>query len=228
MNESYGGNIRPASGARFMEARAGQTKPHDFRAAGRRSGQGEAVRVRARDLFLVGTDEHTCGTVVRCAGLARCVAPGRAGRAGGAVSGGPRGAAHARRRWRAHATPRRRRRRADVPAARLRTDRATHAAVIERDWSRIPVVGVSRLAGLHQTQDREGPQARHARRRRRDLEPARAVQRKLELRRQGPRVGADVLLHIPAMRRRFRKRRTGRRRSCSARSRRMRRAADIN
>ncbi len=64
MNESYGGNIPARIWARFMKRALAKTKPHDFVLP-----VGEVVKARLcgsghEDLFLVGTDEHTCGTVV--------------------------------------------------------------------------------------------------------------------------------------------------------------------
>ena len=64
MNESYGGNIPARIWARFMKRALAKTKPHDFVLP-----VGEVVKARLcgsgrEDLFLVGTDQHTCGTVV--------------------------------------------------------------------------------------------------------------------------------------------------------------------
>jgi penicillin-binding protein 1A len=63
MNESYGGNIPARIWARFMKRALAKTKPHDFVLP-----VGEVVKARLcgsgrEDLFLVGTDQHTCGTV---------------------------------------------------------------------------------------------------------------------------------------------------------------------
>jgi penicillin-binding protein 1A len=63
MNESYGGNIPARIWARFMKRALAKTKPHDFVLP-----VGEVVKARLcgsgrEDLFLVGTDQHTCGIV---------------------------------------------------------------------------------------------------------------------------------------------------------------------
>jgi penicillin-binding protein 1A len=63
MNESYGGNIPARIWARFMKRALAKTKPHDFVMP-----VGEVVKARLcgsgrDDYFLVGTDQHTCGTV---------------------------------------------------------------------------------------------------------------------------------------------------------------------
>jgi penicillin-binding protein 1A len=63
MNESYGGNIPARIWARFMKRALAKTKPHGFVMP-----VGEVVKARLcgsgrDDYFLVGTDQHTCGTV---------------------------------------------------------------------------------------------------------------------------------------------------------------------
>jgi penicillin-binding protein 1A len=63
MNESYGGNIPARIWARFMKRALAKTKPHDFVMP-----VGEVVKGRLcgsgrEDVFLVGTEQHVCGTV---------------------------------------------------------------------------------------------------------------------------------------------------------------------
>ncbi len=78
MNESYGGNIPARIWARFMKRALAKTKPHDFVMP-----VGEVVKGRLcgsgrDDVFLVGTEEHTCGSGIDVSGsrgATRPVAP---------------------------------------------------------------------------------------------------------------------------------------------------------